>query len=42
MIACVIFNFVLFDVDIWMDEKYHKAADEVKHESELFVSMPQT
>ena len=42
MIACAILNFVLSDVDIWMDEEYHAAADEVKHENKLFVSMPQT
>ena len=41
MIACA--NFVLFDIDIWMDEKYtdHTVADVVKHKSEFFVSMPQ-
>ena len=42
MIACAIFNFVLFDIDIWMDEEYHTAADEVKRENELFISIPQT
>ena len=46
MIACAIyeatFNFVLFDFDIWMDEEYHTAADEVKHKNELCVSQPQT
>ena len=29
--------FVLFDIDIWMDEDYHPAAHEVKHENKLRI-----